>query len=79
MTEVTQKLADLFHQEGNKDSAYFYYKNFTVLNDSLLRIKNNQKITELTLQYELTKSVNNKSSKMNLSKQNTIVSNSSIC
>ena len=55
MTEVTQKLADLFHQEGNKDSAYFYYKNFTVLNDSLLKIKNNQKITELTLQYEFDK------------------------
>jgi tetratricopeptide (TPR) repeat protein len=55
MTEVSQKLADLFHQQGNKDSAYFYYKNFTVLNDSLLRIKNNQKITELTLQYEFDK------------------------
>jgi DNA-binding CsgD family transcriptional regulator len=55
MTEVSQKLADLFHQQGNKDSAYFYYKNFTLLNDSLLRIKNNQKITELTLQYEFDK------------------------
>lgn len=55
MTEVSQKLADLFHQQGNKDSAYFYYKNFTVLNDSLLRIKSNQKITELTLQYEFDK------------------------
>ena len=55
MTEVTQNLADLFHQQGNKDSAYFYYKNFTVLNDSLLKIKNNQKITELTLQYEFDK------------------------
>jgi len=55
MTEVSKKLADLFHQQGNKDSAYFYYKNFTALNDSLLRIKNNQKITELTLQYEFDK------------------------
>lgn len=55
MTEVSQKLADLFHQQGNKDSAYFYYKNFTALNDSLLRIKSNQKITELTLQYEFDK------------------------
>ena len=54
-TYVSQKLADLFHQQGNKDSAYFYYKNFTALNDSLLRIKNNQKITELTLQYEFDK------------------------
>jgi tetratricopeptide (TPR) repeat protein len=54
-TYVSQKLADLFHQQGNKDSAYFYYKNFTVLNDSLLRIKNDQKITELTLQYEFDK------------------------
>ncbi len=55
ITEVTQKLADLFHQQGNKDSAYFYYKNFTVLNDSLLKVKNYQKITELTLQYEFDK------------------------
>lgn len=55
MTDVSKKLADLFHQQGNKDSAYFYYKNFTALNDSLLRIKNNQKITELTLQYEFDK------------------------
>ncbi len=55
ITEVTQKLADLFHQQGNKDSAYFYYKNFTVLNDSLLKVKNYQKITELTLQYEFGK------------------------
>ncbi|MCF8366438.1 MAG: tetratricopeptide repeat protein [Bacteroidales bacterium] len=54
-TYVSKKLADLFHQQGNKDSAYFYYKNFTALNDSLLRIKNNQKITELTLQYEYDK------------------------
>jgi tetratricopeptide (TPR) repeat protein len=55
MTEVSQKLADLFNQQGNKDSAYFYLENFTVLHDSLLRIKNNQKITELTLQYEFDK------------------------
>jgi len=55
MTMVSRKLADLFHQQGNKDSAYFYYKNFTALNDSLLRIKNSQKITELTLQYEFDK------------------------
>jgi tetratricopeptide (TPR) repeat protein len=54
-TYVSQKLADLFHLQGNKDSAYFYYKNFTALNDSLLRIKNDQKITELTLQYEFDK------------------------
>ncbi len=54
-TYVSQKLADLFHLQGNKDSAYFYYKNFTALNDSLLRIKKDQKITELTLQYEFDK------------------------
>lgn len=55
MTEVSKKLADLFHQQGKKDSAYFYYKNFTALNDSLLKIKNNQKIIELTLKYEFDK------------------------
>ncbi len=54
-TYVSQKLADLFHLQGNNDSAYFYSKNFAALNDSLLRIKNNQKITELTLQYEFDK------------------------
>ena len=55
MTTVSRQLADLFDQQGNNDSAYFYYKNFTLLNDSLLRIKNNQKTTELTLQYEFDK------------------------
>lgn len=55
VTEVSQKLAVLFEQQGNKDSAFFYYKKFTALNDSILRVKNTQKITELTLQHEFDK------------------------
>lgn len=54
-TGVSKKLADIYHQQGNKDSAYYHYRNFTLLNDSLLKIKSDQKITELTLQYEFDK------------------------